>query len=540
MSPAPAAAPGSEGRDSLRKMLDGIPAPFQKLLFRLSLIALVVIASVAFMGKSYERSLQAMDSSIHARLALEVTSRGARPVLPIRNLDAESSSAGSFALPAFNDHPFTLFYINGWIERAFGADAWSARLLPSSFAIGCVLLVVWLGSLLYSPAVGLVAGVVLVVNREFISYGARFQLDPAMIFFILLSFIAWWKRRPVWMGIAAGVGMWMKNPVSFLVFPSAFLALLLSGGLDRRELRGLLAGLGIAIPVGAAVWVYAGAVGGWEMVADYWRRQVFGTAVGGRGNIQSHEWLMGLDVLRKSYWPWLPLLLASIFLIVRDRRWRRPEVAICLSASSVILVVISAMRFKFSHYYLPMYPFLALLTVDCVRDWVERHLLRLEVSLIGLAMILPAFLLAMPVELSPEMFPALRRFDALIQSHGSCRDKVLFIEGQQPYGSFSDYNVEIGFYANRQAESSSCGDAAARIETEKPAWILVAGSNLRDCLPEAARALYPVRYRFGNQYLLSRLILPEEALDLTPLARELRAPLDCGPVPLPRDRYHRY
>lgn len=513
------------------------PEAVRNLLDRLSWIALVALAAVVFMGKSYERSLQAMDSSIHARVALQVTRQGPLPALPMGRSGEEGAS------PVFNDHPFTLFYINGWIERAFGADAWSARLLPSAFAVGCVLLVAWLGRLLYSPdfpAVGMSSAFVLIVNRELISYGARFQLDPAMIFFVLLSFIAWWKRRPVWTGIAAGAGMWMKNPVSFLIFPSAFSALLLTGGMRRRELGALILAFCVAVPVGSAVWVVSGIVGGWGMVSDYWSRQVFGTAVGGRGHIQHLDLLMGLDLIWKTYWPWLPLLLASTFLIVRDRRWTRPEVALPFSAALTVLVVISLMRFKFSHYYLPMYPFLALLTTDGLRGWIEARRQGIAVFLIGSAMILPAFLLAMPVELSPEMFPALRRFDALIQSYGSCGDKVLFVEGQQPYGSFSDYSVEIGFYANRRAVNAGCADANAAVARENPAWILVAGSNLRDCLDERVRHAYPVRYRFGNQYLLSSVIPLRDALDLTPLARSLRAPLDCAPVPLPQDRYHRY
>ena len=506
-----------------------------KLFFRLGLTGLISLAVVAFMGKPSQQSLQAMDSAIHARLALQVTSNGITPVLPMRYLETDKDSK-----TGFNDHPFTLFYINGWVMRAFGADAWSARLLPSAFAIGCVLLVVWIGTIFYSPTVGLAAGLVLTFNREFITFGARFQLDPAMIFFILLSFIAWWKRRPVWMGIGAGLGIWMKNPVALLVFPSAFLALLLTGTLNRKEFKTLLLASGVGLIVGSAVWVFSGFVGGWEMVADYWKRQVLGTAVGGRGYIQGREYFMWVDVLRRTYWPWLPLLLTSLYLIIRHRRWRRPEVALSLSATLIVIVIISSMRFKFPHYYLPMYPFVAFLTVDCVRNWIEQRQVGFAKFLTFSGMILPAFLLATPIELSPEMFPALRRFNSIIQSYGSCADKVLYIDGNQPYGSNGDYGVEIGFYANRRMVGTSCADANATAVKEKPNWVIVSGDHLEKCLTEDFRRSYPVRYQFGNQYLLSNLIDPKNALDLTVLARDLRAPHDCDPAPLPKSRYIRY
>ena len=45
------------------------PEKLKALFFRLSLIALVALGGIVFMGKSYQQSLQAMDSSLHARLA---------------------------------------------------------------------------------------------------------------------------------------------------------------------------------------------------------------------------------------------------------------------------------------------------------------------------------------------------------------------------------------------------------------------------------------------------------------------------------------
>jgi len=426
--------------------------------------------------------------------------------------------------------------------RLFGANAWSARLLPSGFAMGCVLLVVWLGTLLYNPTTGLAAGFVLTFTSEFISYGARFQLDPAMIFFILLSFIAWWKRKPVWVGIAAGLGMWMKSPVSLLIFPSAFLALLLTRRLSRKEATNLFFSALIAITVGSSIWIMAGSIGGWGMITDYIQRQVIGTALGGRGYQQSVDYFAFMEAFRKRFWPWLPIFLASLLLIVRTGRWKKPEVALPMSGAIVVIVVISSMRFKFSHYYLPMYPFIALLTVDCARNWLEIKKEGFERFLIAAALVLPALLLVTPIELAPEMFPALRRFAPIIQSYGSCRDKVLYIEGGQPYGSFGDYRVEIMFYANRDTINASCDEAPRLIALEKPAWILVSGEHYPQCVRDAAKQ-YPVRYLFGNQFLLSRVVPPQgvdSVIDLTALARDLQAPLDCEASALPKNRYYRY
>ena len=496
------------------------------LLARFAVLAVLALAVTVFMGKADQQSLQAMDSSLHARLALDVTSQGVVPVLPME--------------PGFNDHPFTLFYISGWWMRLFGADAWSARFWASLFGVGSVGALIWLGSLLYSGVVGVAAGFILALSLPFISYAARFQLDPAMIFFIVLSFVFWRQRRFALCGISAGVGVWMKSPVSFLVFPSALLALWMTGELNAKEFRGIVRAAILAIFVGSLIWVKTGITGGWPLVTDYWHRQVFGTAVGGRGYQQTFDPFLFTQDLKRKYWPWLPLLLVSLFFIVKQRRWKKLEVALPLSAVLVVLIVISSMRFKFDHYYLPMYPFLALICTDAVRGWLEQKKEGFYTFLLGASVVIPTALLAFPIELSPEMFPALKRFEAVIQSYGDCHDKVLYVDGEQPYGSSGDYGVEVKFYTNREFLSTDCAGANALIASEKPRWILIFGKNRSACLSAENQTRFATHLQFGNQFLLSDLLPRDKVGDLTPLARELRAPLDCGAAPLPKNRYYRY
>lgn len=341
----------------------------QRLLSCFAFLALTALSVVVFMGKSYENSLQALDSTTHAMLALEVTANGVKPVLPMHNFVTNQKLE-----PTFNDHPFTLFYLSGQAMRFFGPEAWTARLVPGLFSVGCVLLVAWLGSLLYSSfAVGLVAGLILMLSRNFILIGSRFHLDTAMIFFILLSFIAWKKKRWVWTGVAAGMGLWMKTPVAFLIFPSAFFALLMTGEMNRKVFGRLLLSALIALFVGSWVWMVTGIIGGWQWVSDYWGRQVWGTAVGGRGSTAHVDYLFGYHDLKYGYLPWLYLLAISLVLIVFRRRWKKLEVALPLAAALVIEIVISSMRFKFYWYYLPIFPFLALLCVDPLREWLHRR-----------------------------------------------------------------------------------------------------------------------------------------------------------------------
>jgi 4-amino-4-deoxy-L-arabinose transferase-like glycosyltransferase len=504
----------------------------QTLLKRLAFLGLAALAVTVFLGKPQDTSLQALDSTTHAEIALEVSKGGLLPVLPMVDRGIHPS-----AEERFNDHPFPLFYLSGKVMRLLGPSAFSARLIPCLFSAGTVLLLAWLGSLLYSPAAGLVAGLILMLSRDYILIGSRFHLDTPMVFFILLSFILWKKKHPLLAGAAAGLGLWMKTPVTFLLFPSAFFALLVTRRLDRKSFLTLVQSGIVALGVGFSVWILTGMIGGWDLVLDYWKRQVWGTAVGGRSAVASTDYFMGIARLQHFYLPWMALLLVSLVGIFWKKRWRLPQVALTLSAALILEGVISGVRFKFFWYFIPIYPFLALLCVDSIANFLERKKIMVYTSFVGLGVFIPVFLLATPIPLGPENFPALRKFEPFIQAYGSSSDQILFIEGEQPYGGKLDSIYELTFYTGRRVLQGTCESAEDQIKTQNPEWIVVSGANFKLCLKESTRSKYPAQYRYGRQYLLSRIIPKEAETDLTPLRRELRAPLDGSPSPLPTDSY---
>jgi 4-amino-4-deoxy-L-arabinose transferase-like glycosyltransferase len=499
----------------------------------LAFLALAALACVVYMGKSYETSLHALDSTTHAMLALETTSQGWKPILPMPNFSTNKRPDLTF-----NDHPFTLFYLSGQFMRAFGPEAWTARFIPTLFSVGCVVALAVLGALLYSPAAGLVAGSILLLSRDFILIGSRFHLDTPMIFFIIVSFIFWIRRNWLGMGIAAGMGMWMKTPVALLVFPAALLELVLTRQVTR-ELFFKLVGTGfLALATASVIWIATGVMGGFELVRDYWVRQVWGTAVGGRGNPQAPDYLLGIKLLKRTYLPWLGLLVASVAVGLYKKRYRTREFALAFSAALIVEVFISSIKFKYYWYFLPVFPFLALLCVDPLRDWLRRQEKKVYVSFIALGTLLPAFLLAVPVSFGPENFPGIRKFSPIIQHYGNCSDSVLFIDGGQPFGGELDAIYELSFYTQRKILHGTCAEAQSLLDMHRPAWVVSMTSNIENCLSAASRKDYPVHYRYARQSMLTQKVPVAESTNLTPLTNELKPPRDCKPQPLPMDPYH--
>jgi 4-amino-4-deoxy-L-arabinose transferase-like glycosyltransferase len=498
--------------------------------WNLTLFALGALALIVLLGKADESTLPASDAATHAALAMSATAQGILPHFPI-GADAFGGQWGK----GYNDYPFAFFYLNGWIMRLFGPCAWSAKLLPSLFSTGTVLLTAILGMRWESRMAGVLAGLILLFTRDFILDSVNCHLDNVLAFFILLSLLLWEKKRYLWAGVIAGVGTWFKSPVAFLIFP-----VLVFSSIVRQDLRQTAPRIArcvlLAVLVSFLVWIPPALLGGWELMRDYWVRQVWGTAIQGRGE-QSLDLLAFFRILRGRYLPWTLPLIWGVYFTFRRRKWRSSAELTPYLGAAIVIAMISFVRYKHDHYFTPAYPFLSIIAARPGAVLLARFETALSTTLLTTALAIAVLLLCSPVSLSPESFPALKRFMAIIQSSGDCSERVLFVEGGEPYGSAKDYRNLIGFYTGRHLDDTECpaaSDAASKAET---AWVLISKENAEKCLSPAVRSAFPASYSYGSQLLLSRRSRAGETLDLSPLGRELKAATDCRPAPLPSDRY---
>lgn len=504
--------------------------------------ALAALAVVVFMGKGYETALPPNDSAFHALVSMNMTEKGPIPLLPVPRVHNYNGET----IGGFNDHPFTLFYINGWLMRWLGPSSWSVRLLPGLFAVGSVLLTGVLGILLSSPIFGYLAALFLLFTPEYIKWGATFHLDHGMIFFILLSFILWMKGRWISSGIAAGIGTIIKTPVALLVIPVSFLVLFFERKSNKafftKDLPKWFQQVLAALVIVVTFWGLTAYLGGIEIVKDYWERQVMGTAVGGRNFDNSIDYLLFFKYALKRFAPWILFWIAAWVVTFRKNKWTERSVTLPLISSAVLCLAITPLRFKYEYYFLPALPFLALFSANSLESYFRALEKRLYPIVTCLALGLMALILVVPIPFAPEMFPALRKFNPFIQSFGNCTDKVLFIPGGQPYAASHEYWIEISFYTGRSVMDGSCPEASQRASDPAVKWIIASNENVEACLSQDIRDRFKNRVKFGNFQLLSTYSLANAAgaFDLTPLERELHPVTDCRPVDFPRDRYHAY
>jgi hypothetical protein len=501
--------------------------------FTIACISLASLAFVAFLGKSYETSLRGIDSNIHAKVSMDITSRGWKPLLPMPDPNAKAQLGGA----SFNDHPFFYFWLNGEVMRALGPSAWSARVLTASFSVGCVILVLVIGALLHSPLYGFLSALFFLLTRDVILTGATVSLDPPMMFFILLSFLFWIKKNWIGVGLATGVGLWFKTPVVLLIFPTASL-ISLTQGKFKSEIPKIVGTLIFALFIGSLVWIALGLGGGWSWVGDYWTRQLWGTAFNGRNLGQKIDWFMFFRMVRNGFLPGLPFLFLALFPIIRNRLWKTLPIQISFTALAVIVILITPMRFKMDYYFNPVFPFLSFLAAFSVLKILKPFEESFYSTITASTSVFMAFLLSTPTSLGPEAFVALKKFIPFIQSYSACEDPLLLIPGGEPIGSSQDYRLVLNFYTGRTVTIEGCESLGTALQKNRPRWIILSEENYSHCLTAEEKKKFPNQIKVGHQLLLTDAIPKDSLTDLTILERELKPVIDCRPQALIQDIYH--
>jgi hypothetical protein len=188
---------------------------------------------------------------------------------------------GDWVVPFLADKPhLNATPLYNWLTLAIApwfneAPLWY-RFWSAAFGVGCVLLVFALGTRLFRPAVGLLAGLFLTFNRDFLfHHGIRFGgMDAMLAFFVSAATLcyAWVVARPgrartAWALLGLCIGLaWLSKPPVFGCF---FLTLISLHHLWARRgqpwasrvagpLLALAAGLLLAAPWYVLLWCRLG------------------------------------------------------------------------------------------------------------------------------------------------------------------------------------------------------------------------------------------------------------------------------------------
>jgi 4-amino-4-deoxy-L-arabinose transferase-like glycosyltransferase len=297
------------------------------------LAALLVLAFIIVCGRIGNVSLYSIDGGVYALVAKELA---AKPITEWSALTWNGSP--------FYENPHATPWLLALFMKIGGPSTLTATLPIALLSFATVALTYALGALLANHSAGLLAGTVLTLTPQFVKNGRNPMLEPALMFFIMLTIYAhlrWVRRAPadsrpanaLRAGIPTGVflafAFLAKGPPAFLAlavilgfhaiaafFPNVFARFRVPAGKFALHLLALLLTT-VAVLFLVELW-HRSVTGSW-FLSGYYAGNLGYTVVEGRNAVANDLGYYFRMFFR--YWPWWPMVLASgaILLVKRER-----------------------------------------------------------------------------------------------------------------------------------------------------------------------------------------------------------------------------
>ncbi len=296
----------------------------------------------------------------------------------------EMVASGDWLAPYYNDEPFfdkpALFHVlQGSAMSLFGATEFAARIVPAVAALALIGITVWLGSVVASRSVGLIAGLLLAASPGVFALARYAILDTVFAAFVFggaaCLAIAALNGRPhlQWPGYACvALAVLTKGPLALaLCGLTLALACLVSRDL-RRRLLGLrwVVGLAVIVMVAGPWFVYMYVRFGDAFVDGYVLDENLRLFATSRFSNQPGPWFY-FQILATGLLPWTSILIGrladDVMSVVRGERLDAFEILLWAWIAAVV-GFFTASAFKLDHYVFPAAPALSLL---CARAWVD-------------------------------------------------------------------------------------------------------------------------------------------------------------------------
>ncbi len=301
----------------------------------------------------------------------------------------EMGLGGDWVTPHFNgvryfDKPPLLYWLEATGFRLVVPSEWAARFWSALAALGVALLTARLGTVLGSPRLGLVAGLVVAANLELFLFARYVKPDLLFVFLILLAFTGFILayrgvgRWALLLGYAAlGLAALAKDFLG-AVGPVATIALFFLLTRERQVGAQWIPWIGIGVFLIIAVpWYLTAELQNrgflWYTVVDnhvlnFTRQRVFPDE---DVPLSAGEFL---GVTAIGFFPWSLMVPWALARALR-RPWETVEARIWLLLglwSVLVLAFFTLSPFKLPHYALPAFPALALLVAKLWEDVLER------------------------------------------------------------------------------------------------------------------------------------------------------------------------
>jgi 4-amino-4-deoxy-L-arabinose transferase-like glycosyltransferase len=291
------------------------------------------------------------------------------------------------------EHPPLLVWTEAVLYSIFGFHDVLAKLPAAVTGWGTILLVYWLARRLLNDAFqATLAMFVMATSIYFLKYSARAMTDVPCTFFFIASVCAWTltDEDPRWYlitGVLAAFAQMSRGMMGFAL-PVIF-ALHLYVRRRRPPVGYAIAAVVITFAPLAAWYAHMIAANPdifLDAHSTWLRNEVYGSLQPPwRRYTGAPEYLW---MITKSYWPWLPAMIAGLLLVIRNRGRKLAILPIWIA---VVFFLCAITRSRVLRYMLPAYPaFSVLAAIGMARYIPERYLynaLRLLTPILAIAVL---------------------------------------------------------------------------------------------------------------------------------------------------------
>lgn len=276
----------------------------------------------------------------------------------------------------FYQHSPFVFILGGTFFKIFGSSVTAARLFGSLWAVAMVMMLNWSLRRLQDRWLGFLSGLLLILSYPLVKKARFPNLDLPLCFFMLGSLIFYLKafvqrRGRFWAGagIFFGLALLTKGPPA-LALPLTYLVHLAL----TKKLKWLLGpwpwiGMVLGLVL-FSLWPLSLYINGEiEIFYKYLTNMFVHTATEGRGTVENDPFAY-LKVIGLETAPWFLAAIWGTYLA-----WKRKAQDILLWSCFFLcfLIPFSFMKFKYSHYILPLYAPQAVLAAYAIRDFYRKN-----------------------------------------------------------------------------------------------------------------------------------------------------------------------
>jgi 4-amino-4-deoxy-L-arabinose transferase-like glycosyltransferase len=344
-----------------------------------------------------------------------------------------------------------------WLEasslKLFGINDAAAKLPSALLGFGTILVVYFLTlRLTGQPWLSLFSMLVLASTQFFLKNATHAMTDVPFTFFFALAIFFYIKglkdeRYLAFVGFPLGLALLTRSVIGFLVIGIIAAHLIVTRRFRLLSSRWLISGLAFAVALPSFWYVSQYRLHGPTSFSSHLSFVASKVYLGSR----TANWLTILNypvALLKYYWPWLPFLVAGLFIEVRAIVRKRDEIASLLIAwVFFVLVPFSFVQTRYPRYIMPVFPafsVLAAIALDRLIPIARRKTFFNSVCVVGFVAI--GLTLLFP--------PKARATDIctlvpIAEANSSVHQRVIIYSYED---GRSDYLNQFLWYSSRYAE----------------------------------------------------------------------------------------